>query len=166
VDHQNHWWLQRTTLRKEGQKMTTIYVTGDRSMDALTAFSITVTVIDQHMKAHPEGIRFMTGDAVTGIERAVRYLIPEQFVSVLQREQDTEGHIDFDKTNALAAAEADYAVVIHPKPLDSRIAKSVAKIFQDAGKEALFPLDAVLNVAPDDISELFPEEKEEEKKSE
>ena len=127
-------------------------------MDALTAFSITVTVLEHEMKAHPEGLKFITGNSVTGIERAVRYLIPEQFVQVLKRETTVEGHIDFDKANSLAAVDTDYAVVIHPKPLDSRIAKSVAMVFQNAGKEALFPLDVVLNKAPDDTSELFPEE--------
>jgi predicted nucleic acid-binding protein len=140
--------------------MTVVYITGDRSMDAMTAFSITATIVNHELTAHPEGLRFVTGNANTGIERAMRYLVPEAFIKVIERETAPEGHVDFDKANVLAAAEADYAVVIHPKPLDSRIAKSVAKIFKDAGKEATFPLDAILNKAPDDASELFPPEEE------
>lgn len=138
--------------------MTTVFVTGDRSMSPTTAFGIVLPVITKIAHDNPEGVRFVTGDAVTGIERAVRYLLPEQFVQLVNREVDAEGHVDFDKSSAEAAGIADYAVVIHTDPLNSRLAKSVAKAFA----KVEFPLDEIINSTPDDASELF-EKKDEEK---
>lgn len=139
--------------------MTTVFVTGDRSMSPTMAFGIVVPVITKIAQDNPEGVRFVTGDAVTGIERAVRYFLPEQFVTVVAREADAEGHVDFDKSSAEAAGVADYAVVIHADPLNSRLAKSVAKAFT----KVEFPLDEIINATPDDASELFAEKKDEEK---
>lgn len=139
--------------------MTTVYLTGDRSMSPTLAFGIVVPIINKIVTDNPEGVNFVTGDAVNGVERAVRFLLPEQFVKVLKRGLDTEGHVDFDTSSAEAAGLADYAVVIHMDPLNSRLAKATMQAFA----KVEFPLDEILNPTPDDASELF---KEEEKKPE
>lgn len=139
--------------------MTTVFITGDRSMSPAMAFGIVVPVITKIAHDNPEGIRFVTGDAVNGVERAVRYFLPEQFVTVVSREQNAEGHVDFDKSSAEAAGIADYAVVIHTDPLNSRLAKSVAQAFT----KVEFPLDEIINATPDDASALFDEKETEEK---
>lgn len=108
----------------------TLYITGDRSVDPLTAVQIvagSLSILALENKGQPFAI--VTGNAPTGIERAVRYLIPAQAVKVFEREKTAEGKIDFDTQHTLIRDDVDEAIVLHPQPLDSTIGKSVAKIF-------------------------------------
>lgn len=133
--------------------MTTIFVTGDRSLNPVTAFGIVAPVVNKLITDHPEGVRFVTGDALSGIERAMRYVIPDHFIHVITRTTDAEGHTDWDASAKEAAGLADMAVVIHTDPLSSRLAKSVTKHFENVE----FPLEGIINAAPDDVSSLTEE---------
>lgn len=137
---------------------TTIYLTGDRSFQPVPAVSIVNLVLMQELLKHPEGIKVLTGDSVSGIERAVRYLIPEGTVGVFQREADEEGRVDFDGPHKQLASQVDKVIVIHTDPLNSRLAKSVAQNFPPEKVE--YPLDEIVNQAPADIAELLDEKPE------
>lgn len=136
---------------------TTVFLTGDRSQGPMPAAQITAIVINQIVAQTNDdtGIRFITGNSESGIERAVRYLIPSQALKVVDYELDKEGYVDFESTFASVAGEVDKTVVIHTDPLNSRLAKAAIVQFKDVE----FPLDAVLNAAPDDASSLLGDEK-------
>lgn len=136
---------------------TTVYLTGDRSMMPLPAANLTAIILNKLLVDHPEGIMLITGDSNTGIERAVRYLVPEQAVQVFQRTTDDEGRVDFDTTHKQLVSQVDKVLVLHTDPLNSRLTKSVAQLFPDEKVE--YPLGTV--VVPNDLdalmSDLFPE---------
>ncbi len=134
--------------------MKRIFITGDRSQNPMSAAEIVNLIISKVLTDEPEGVRFSTGNMPSGIERAVRYLVPEQFLDVVSYGQDDEGHVDFGATLSIVATEIDTAIVIHTDPLNSRLSKAVTQHFSNVE----FPLDAILNKAPDDISSLLNEE--------
>lgn len=109
--------------------MTKVFVTGDRSMDPLTAVAVTIAQLNKFakVKGNGEKIEVYTGDFETGVERAVRYLIGD--ANVLFHDNDAEGHPDLDKLHKTAAETVDYALMIHGDPLKSRIGKSLAGHF-------------------------------------
>jgi hypothetical protein len=153
VGHQNLWWLQGKILWKGKKMTTTVYLTGDRSMMPLPAANLTAIILNKLLVDHPEGIMLLTGDSNTGIERAVRYLVPEQAVQVFQRTTDDEGRVDFDTTHKQLVSQVDKVIVLHTDPLNSRLTKSVAQLFPDEKVE--YPLDTVMNQAPDDLNSLM-----------
>lgn len=139
---------------------TTIFITGDRSQAPVPAAQIVQLIIAQQLAKATESdeqVRFMTGNAGSGIERAVRYILPEAYVQVVSYSFDDENHVNFDETYSVIAPEIDKAVVIHTDPLNSRLAKSVMQHF----KNVEFPLDSVVNNVPDDISSLTDEKGDE-----
>jgi len=126
---------------------TVVYITGDRSLPTHAAYEIVRMIIPKILIQHPEGVRFVTGNEFSGIERAVRFIIPEPFITVLNREKTAEGHIDWDKTSEEASKLAEVAVVVHIDPLNSRVAKSAMKYFE----KVELPLEGIMNVAPDTV---------------
>lgn len=131
--------------------MTTVFITGDRSFaDPIRAAKLVEIVMAKCMLENPEGVRFMTGDSTSGIERAVRYMVPEPYLNVISYSQDDEGHVQFEEAFKIAATEVETAIVLHMDPLNSRLAKAAAASFKNVD----FPLDQVINPVPDDISEL------------
>lgn len=136
---------------------TTVFLTGDRSQGPMPAAQITAIVINQIVAQTNDetGIRFVTGNLESGIERAVRYLIPSQALKVVNYDVDEEGRVQFESAFASVAGEVDKTVVIHTDPLNSRLAKAAIVQFKDVE----FPLEAVLNSAPDDASSLLGDEK-------
>lgn len=109
--------------------MTKVFVTGDRSVDPVTAAMVTAAQIAKFIKIKGEGekVEFYTGDFETGIERAVRYLVKD--ANVIFHDNDAEGHPDLEARHKIAAETADFALMIHPDPLKSRIGKSLAGHF-------------------------------------
>jgi hypothetical protein len=135
----------------------TVFLTGDRAQQPLPAAQIVAIVINKVLVEHPEGVRFATGNCESGIERAVRYLVPPSALDVVAYDIDTEGRTQFDAALKTAASTIDEAIVIHVDPLNSRLAKAVVANF----KNVEFPLDGVFNSAPDTIEGLVPPEDEE-----
>jgi hypothetical protein len=108
----------------------TFYFTGDRALDPLTAVQVVagaLSIITLENKGVP--FRIVTGDAPTGIERAIRYLVPAQACKVFEREKNAEGKIDFDTQHTLIKDDVDAVIFLHSDPLGSTVGKSVAKIF-------------------------------------
>ncbi len=134
--------------------MTTVYITGDRSMSPMPAASVVSLVINTILTKHPEGIALITGDSPSGIEKAVRYLVPGEALTVVQRTLDDNNRPDFDAAHKLMIDAVDEVFVIHTDPLNSRLTKSVAQIFPE--DKVFYPLD-VLNEAPDTLEGLLDE---------
>jgi hypothetical protein len=108
----------------------TLYITGDRAINPLAAVNLVagaLSILTLENKAEPFAI--VTGNAPTGVERAVRYLIPAQAVKVFEREKTAEGKVDFDTQHTLIKDDVDEVIFLHTEPLGSTIGKSVAKIF-------------------------------------
>lgn len=126
---------------------TRVFLTGDRSQGPLPAAQIVAIVMQKVLADNPDGVHFLTGDSPSGIERAVRYVVPEGYVTVVKYPLDAEGHQDFDAALSVLKDVVDKAVVIHVDPLNSRLAKSVVANFKDVE----FPLDAIVNQTPDTI---------------
>lgn len=105
--------------------MTTIFITGDRSVDPLSAVGATVQVVSQLVSEANEAgteLKFLTGSIPTGIERAVRYLLDADEVPHVNT---AEGYIDFDERHDRVAQVADKVVFLHGDPLNSRIGASL-----------------------------------------
>lgn len=110
------------------------YITGDRSAHPLTAVQVVAaTLANLAMENKGEPFAIVTGNAPTGIESAVRYLVPKQACKVFERELNAEGKVDFDTQHILIKDDVDEVVFLHTDPLGSTVGKSVAKIF-DADK--------------------------------
>ena len=104
-------------------------ITGDRSMPALAAIAAVSGTLSLLTAKFP-GLTehdIITGDLEGGVERAVRYLVPQ--AQTFKYSHDAEGHVLFDDAYDLLSEDTEYAVVLHTEPLDSRIAKSVMKNF-------------------------------------
>jgi hypothetical protein len=114
--------------------MTTIYLTGDRAIDPLTAANLAAAAINDLVQEAHGDIEFITGDAPTGIERAVRYLIPESRLNVIARNLDEDGRPNLDLAHeAIKSAHPDVVpVLLHTAPLESKIGASAVKIFGEA----------------------------------
>lgn len=137
----------------------TIYLTGDRSMPPVPAVGLVNLVLQKVLQDNPEGVLLVTGDAPSGIERAVRYLVPEMALQVAKRTLNEHGAPDFDASHQELTAEVDKVIVLHADPLNSRLTKSIAKIF--APEKVEYPLDAAINQAPDDLAGLLDEKTDE-----
>jgi len=127
--------------------MTTVYLTGDRSIDPLTAANLAAAAIQDLVHEAHGDIEFVTGDAPSGIEKAVRYLVPEARLSVVTRQLDEDGRPNLDLAHEAIKAEHPgvVPVLLHSAPLDSKIGASAVKVF---GEEAVkLPMqDAVLGL--------------------
>ena len=147
--------------------MTTIFITGDRSLPNSLAFKLVQAVMVKIVTENQEDLvnntlRFATGNAQNGIERAVRFIIPEQFLTVIERVHTPEGHIDWDASALYASKIAEKAVVIHMDPMNSRVTKAVLQNFKDVD----MPLESLVQTpdtapAQDSPVELSKEESSE-----
>lgn len=145
--------------------MTTVFITGDRSLPTSIAYKLAQAAIVKCMldeQTDLKSLRFATGDAQNGIERAVRFIIPEQFLTVVKRGTTPEGHIDWDQSALEASKVADRAVVLHMDPLNSRVTKPVLTYFETVDMP-LTALDSTPDTAPaqDSPVELSKEESSE-----
>lgn len=106
-----------------------IYITGDRSIDPLTSVSLVSFVLakiqHEEMVAKSDGVRFMTGNSKTGIEKAVRYLLPDPVVDVIHYDLNADGKPEFDESFKVVAPMVTDVYFLHPDPLASRIGKAL-----------------------------------------
>lgn len=109
----------------------TIIITGDRSIEPVQGAALTAAVLKTLAIHHPDLTveSFMTGSLETGVERAVRYLVPN--VPTFKYSETDDGKTDFAGTYELLrdVGVVDLAVVIHGDPLQSRVTKAVMKVF-------------------------------------
>jgi hypothetical protein len=108
--------------------MKKIFITGDRSMDPVKAAGAVEAVIKDLIDQNNGDLAVATGNLAGGVERAVRYLLPEGDVNVFPYEQTADGHVDFDEMFAALADESDEIVFVHMDPASSRIGKALFKI--------------------------------------
>ena len=121
--------------------MTTIYLTGDRSVEPLSAVNVTAAVLQLIVEREGPNVKIITGDAITGIERAVRYLLPLGAVlTVAERKPKsaTNEKPDFDEFHTRIKPLVDAVYIVHGDPLVSSIAKSAMRVFP--GDIIRFPL--------------------------
>lgn len=109
-----------------------IYITGDRSMDPLTSVTLVnviLTKIGHEISQIPDvpGARFVTGNSKSGIERAVRYMLPEPVLDVVSYDIGADDKPQFDTIHEILSPRVDEVWFIHNDPLSSRIGKSLAK---------------------------------------
>jgi hypothetical protein len=104
--------------------MSTVFITGDRSLNPVIAANAVLSVISQLLDQEPE-IEIGTGDLEGGVERAVRYFLPNA-IEVKHNITDA-GYVDFDERHKRVAGTFDRVVFIHPDPLGSRIGKSLVE---------------------------------------
>lgn len=114
--------------------MTTVFITGDRSLPVRLAYPLTQMILAKIFAEEAEAIeadtfKLATGDAPTGIERAIRYIVPEHLLTVVPRGKTPEGYIDWDKGAADACKIADKAVIVHMQPLESRVTQAILAHF-------------------------------------
>lgn len=108
-------------------KVTKVFLTGDRRMDPMTAALVTAGAIQKIVKKYNR-IEVYTGALETGIERAVRYLVPN--VNVIIHDDLADGKPDLDTRHKTARETVDVAVMIHGDPLASSIGKNLANYFE------------------------------------
>lgn len=115
--------------------MKTIYVTGDRSVDPMSAVAGTANLLNYILyKEESDGsdITFVTGDAPRGIEKAMRYLAEAPGVlTVYDRKMTDEGRPDFDEFHNRLASSVDAVYILHTAPLESSITKSIMRVFPE-----------------------------------
>jgi hypothetical protein len=105
--------------------MKKIFITGDRSMDPVVAAGAVEAILKDLVVQNQGELAVATGNLAGGVERAVRYLLPEGDVNVFHYEETDEGYIDFDEMFAELADESDEVVFVHMDPQSSRIGKSI-----------------------------------------
>lgn len=101
--------------------MTSYFITGDRSLDPITAFAVTYSSLAT-LKLTREDTVF-TGMFDTGVERAVRYLFPS--AEVILHDVTADGHVDLDLRNKVILETVDQVVFVHSDPFNSRIGRSL-----------------------------------------
>lgn len=135
--------------------MYNIYITGDRSMAPMTAAFTVDRIIKSLLESAAikgvEDVHFITCNAPGGVEAAVRYLVPNDFLTVVKRNIGVDGHLDFDATNELIQMSAQQVIVLHPDPMASRVTQSVARIFDPS--IVMYPISSAMaqNATPENI---------------
>lgn len=111
--------------------MKNIYITGDRSMSPMMSVGAVDAVIKDLIDQTDGDIAIGTGTCMTGVERAVRYLIPEGMCNIAPYKLDDEGNIDFKEVFEMLEPQTDLIVFIHMDPLSSRIGRAIAAVFPE-----------------------------------
>lgn len=114
--------------------MTTFFITGDRSLDPLTALTLTLPVITEHVK---DGDSVVTGSLPTGVERAVRYLFLQ--AGVMQYSSTDDDRPDFEGMFKIVnRTDVDKVLFIHPDPLASRVGAALVATIDPDKLEMVF----------------------------
>jgi len=125
--------------------MKTFYITGDRSMDPLAAAKIVSVLIQQLAEETKGDLAIGTGNLLAGVERAVRFLVPEDVINVAEYSQTEDGNISFDEAFSLLEPSTDQVIFIHMDPLSSHIGKALARTFPP--EKIRMPLQEVITTA-------------------
>jgi hypothetical protein len=111
--------------------MKNIYITGDRSMEPYLAAGAVNAILKDLVRQNNGDLAIGTGNCNGGIERAVRYLIAEEFMNLAHYSTDEDGKPDFESTFRELEDVIDQVVFIHTDPLSSRIGRAVAAVFPE-----------------------------------
>lgn len=109
--------------------MKTIYITGDRSLDPLTAALNAGAMLNMIAEQQGTDISVITGDAPTGVENAVRYLFGASEKLTVVSRKVTDDKPDHDEFHNRLKASVDEVYILHGAPLDSSITKSAMRVF-------------------------------------
>lgn len=110
--------------------MKKIYITGDRSMSAIAAVKVVFAVLKDIVENEgPGNFAIGTGNCILGVERAVRYLVPEESMNLAAYEQDADGNVDFESTFRELEPLTDVVIFLHMDPLSSHIGRALGAIF-------------------------------------
>lgn len=110
--------------------MTKIFLTGDRSMDQMTSLVATMAALNGLVEEFGLLPEIATGDSLTGIESAVRFVLPG--VRVFKSDMGSDGKPDLDARHAEAAVLFDRVLVVHTEPFESSIYRSAIKSWDDS----------------------------------
>jgi hypothetical protein len=108
-----------------------ILITGDRSINPVAAVNVLAQVL-QALTERFDGLhgRFIITGDLPGVERAVQYLLPNVQTFAYPRSED--GRPNFDAAYEDLEDDTVLAVVIHPEPLTSNVAKAVFRHFPES----------------------------------
>lgn len=112
--------------------MKKFFITGDRSLSPIIAAKLVDAVIEDIISQHGTDIGIGTGNLNKGVERAVRFLVPDGVCNVVPYDTDGNGNPDFVGTyrNLKENLEGVEAVFIHMDPLSSHIGRALAEVFE------------------------------------
>lgn len=105
--------------------MKKIFITGDRSMDPVIAAGAVEAILKDLVVQNDGDLAVATGTLAGGVERAVRYLMPDESVNVFNYELTEDGHVDFAEMYTELADDVDEVVFVHGSPQSSRIGKAL-----------------------------------------
>lgn len=105
--------------------MKKIFITGDRSMDPVLAVRVVDQVLRGLVSENHGDLAIATGNLSAGVERAVRYLLPDQMANVFPYEHTEDGRVDFEEMFKDLGTESDEIVFVHGDPSSSRIGKAL-----------------------------------------
>lgn len=105
--------------------MKKIFITGDRSMDPVQAVGAVDAILKDIIAQDGTDIAIATGNLAKGVERAVRYLMPEAAMNIFPYEETPEGYVDFEELYSELAKETDQIIFLHEHPSSSRIGKAL-----------------------------------------
>jgi hypothetical protein len=111
--------------------MKRIFITGDRSMPAFHAAGLVNAVIEDLVRQTGGDLAIGTGSCANGIERAVRFLVPDHAMNLAHYEMSEEGEINFESVFRELRDITDQVVFIHMDPLASHIGQALAKVFPE-----------------------------------
>lgn len=109
--------------------MKRIYITGDRSMDPFVAAGAVNAVIQDLVRINNGDLAVGTGTCSNGIERAVRFLVPDEALNLAHYGRTEDGDVDFESTFRELEGVTDQVVFIHMDPLSSHIGRAITKVF-------------------------------------
>jgi hypothetical protein len=109
--------------------MKRIFITGDRSMDPMTAVNLVDLILQKIILETQGDFAVGTGNLNHGVERAVRYLVPEEAMNLATYELGDEGSILFEHVFKDLEPVTDEVIFIHTDPLASTIGKALAFTF-------------------------------------
>lgn len=109
-----------------------ILITGDRSMHPVMAVELVARVLPEINERCP-GVQqhdIITGDCETGVERAVRYLLPVS--KKFSYPMTEEGKPDFDEAYEDLVDDVVLVVILHTDPLTSSVTKAIFRHFPES----------------------------------
>lgn len=109
--------------------MKRIFITGDRAMPAFQSAQVVNSVLQKLVEENNGDLAVGTGTCANGIERAVRFLVPDEALNIASYELDPEGNIDFEGTFRLLEPVTDEVVFLHLDPLASHIGRALTRTF-------------------------------------
>jgi hypothetical protein len=105
------------------------FITGDRSMHPLAAAQIVDAVIKRLVLESNGDLAVGTGNLSQGVERAVRYIVPEQLINLVSYDHDDEGNVIWTPAFEAIAPTTDEVIFIHQDPLSSHIGRALSAVF-------------------------------------